>query len=48
MENTARLAPILMMQPYARLVVLHLAVLFGGWIVLTLARRSWRSWCSWH
>ena len=28
--------PILMMQPYARLVVLHLAVLFGGWIVLTL------------
>jgi len=22
-----------MMQPYARLVVLHLAVLFGGWIV---------------
>ena len=25
-----------MMQPYARLVVLHLAVLFGGWIVLTL------------
>ena len=28
--------PILMMQPYARLVVLHLAVLFGGWIVLTI------------
>jgi len=28
--------PILMVQPYARLVVLHLAVLFGGWIVLTL------------
>ena len=28
--------PILMIQPYARLVVLHLAVLFGGWIVLTL------------
>ncbi len=28
--------PTLMVQPYARLVVLHLAVLFGGWIVLTL------------
>ena len=28
--------PILMIQPYARLVVLHLAVLFGGWIVLTI------------
>ena len=28
--------PLLMIQPYARLVVLHLAVLFGGWIVLTL------------
>ena len=25
-----------MMQPYGRLVVLHLAVLFGGWLVLAL------------
>ncbi len=28
--------PILMMQPYARIIVLHVAILFGGFVVMTI------------
>lgn len=32
--------PTLMLQPYARVVVLHLAILFGGWVVVLLGSNA--------